>query len=124
VTFAVENVYLPGIGWEEFGYEVKHFDLFGLEDRCEFCLDTGHLKLSTLTLEQILALPFELTCLHLHSNDGRSDQHLPLTRANFEHWEQVEALLAPERYMVLEVKNGLEGLPHIVEGLRENRIAA
>jgi len=123
LRFAVENVYPPGIGWEELGYETDHFHMFDLPENCEFCIDTGHLNLSGLNVDDILGLPFEITCLHLHSNDGKSDQHVPLTQRNFDEWERIESLLSDDKYIVMEVKNGLEGAAKAVECLKQNRIA-
>ena len=123
LTFVVENVYPPGIGWEELGYKAEHFSLFDLPEDCEFCLDTGHLNLSAMSVGDILGLPFEVTCLHLHSNDGSSDQHIPLTRRNLMEWKQIETLLSDDKYIVMEVKDKLDLVPSALEHLRRNRIA-
>jgi len=123
LTFVLENVYPPGIGWEELGYERGHFKLFDFGGDFEFCLDTGHLKLSELSVEDITNLPFELTCLHLQSNDGKTDQHIPLTRRNFSEWKQVEVLLSDDKFMVVEAKNEKEKIPYILKYLRKNQIA-
>lgn len=123
LTFVLENVYPPGIGWEELGYKTEHFGLFDLPEGCEFCLDTGHLNLSALNVEDILGLPFEVTCLHLHSNDGASDQHAPLTRRNFKEWREIESLLSGDKYIVVEVKSGWDALPPVLEHLRRHEIA-
>lgn len=123
MTFVFENVYPPGIGWEELGYEIEHFRFFDLRENYEFCLDTGHLNLSTLKIEDILKLPFELTCLHLQGNDGKADLHQPLTKTNFSQWKDVEKLLSDDKYIILEVKNDLEKIPHVLRYLKENKIA-
>ena len=123
LTFVFENVYPPGIGWEELGYKTEHFGLFDLPDNCEFCLDTGHLNLSELSVENILNLPYTITCLHLHSNDGVSDQHNLLTRRTFEDWRHIEELLSCDRYIVMELKGTLDVGPQVLEHLRHNEIA-
>jgi len=123
LNFVLENVYPPGIGWEELGYETEHFGLFDLGEDYEFCLDTGHLNLSTLAVNDLLGLPFELTCLHLHGNDGISDQHVPLMRSNFKQWKQIEALLSKDKYIVLEVKSNRDKIPHVLDYLSRNEIA-
>jgi sugar phosphate isomerase/epimerase len=123
LTFALENVYPPGIGWEELGYEKEHYGMFDIPENFEFCLDTGHLNLSMLEVNDILDLPFKITCLHLHSNDGKSDQHVPLNRRNFANWEDIERLLSNDKYIVMEVKNKLEEVGLASKYLRQNKIA-
>jgi sugar phosphate isomerase/epimerase len=123
LTFVIENGYSPDKGWGEIGYQTEHFARLGLESNYEFCLDTGHLNLSSLTIQDILSLPFDLTCFHLHSNDGLSDQHIPLTQANFSAWPQLLDLLTPDKYIILEVKNRLDKIPYVLEHLRRNEIA-
>jgi sugar phosphate isomerase/epimerase len=122
LSLVLENVYPPGIGWEELGYKAAHFRMFSLPANSEFCLDTGHLMLSQMTVADILTLPFPLTCLHLHANDGKSDLHKLLTRRDFPEWSELEGLLGADRYIVLEVKGTTEGLAHALNGLRHNRL--
>lgn len=122
LTFVLENVYPPGIGWEELGYLSEHFDLFDLPENCEFCLDTGHLNLSALSVEDILNLPYEVTCLHLHSNDGVSDQHQLLTRRNFTDWKYIEELLTNDKYIVMELKGEIDINPQVLNHLRQKKI--
>jgi sugar phosphate isomerase/epimerase len=124
VSFALENVYPPGIGWEEIGYDPSHFSLIDPDGFFEFCLDTGHLNLSPFGLMDFLALPNELTCMHIQSNNGVSDQHLPLTRSNFSEWSLLSKHITQDKYIVVEVKQGLENVRRIVEQLRHNEIAA
>jgi len=123
LTFVFENVYPPGIGWEELGYVPEHFSIFNLPKNSEFCLDTGHLKLSTMNMSDIFRLPYKITCLHLHSNNGRSDQHIPLTRQNFHEWREVEEILTYDKYIVLEVKNELDKVKNTIEYIKKNQIA-
>jgi sugar phosphate isomerase/epimerase len=122
VSFVLENVYPPGIGWEEIGYDPSHFSIIDPEGCFEFCLDTGHLNLSPFGLMDFLSLPNELTCMHLHSNDGLSDQHLPLTRSNFSEWSILSSQLKQDKYIVVEVKHDLENVRRVVEGLQRNEI--
>lgn len=58
-----------------------------------------------MMIEDIMEIPFRLTCLHLQCNSGGEDQHVPLTRKNFRDWAAVESMLSEDRYMVIEVKN-------------------
>jgi sugar phosphate isomerase/epimerase len=105
------------------GYEKEHYGMFDIPENFEFCLDTGHLNLSMLEVNDILDLPFKITCLHLHSNDGKSDQHVPLNRRNFANWEDIERLLSNDKYIVMEVKNKLEEVGLASKYLRQNKIA-
>jgi sugar phosphate isomerase/epimerase len=123
LTFVLENGYPPDKGWGGIGYLLEHFTLLGLGSNYEFCLDTGHLNLSSLSIQDILSLPYNLTCFHLHSNDGESDQHLPLTRENFSSWPQLLDLLTSDKYIVLEVKNHLGKITDVLEHIRRNDIA-
>lgn len=121
-TIVLENVFPPGIGWEEVGYLPEHFSLFDLRDDYEFCLDTGHLNLSKMKVEDVLKLPHEVSCLHLQGNNGEEDQHLPLAKSNFSEWEKVEELLNEDRYVIIEAKKGLDKVPDAVKYLRKNKI--
>lgn len=124
VSFALENTYPPGIGWEEIGYDPAHFSLIDPDGHFEFCLDAGHLNLSPLGLADFLALPNLLTCIHLHSNDGAADQHLPLKRSNFKEWSLLSTCLTEDKYMVIEVKQNLGDISKVIKNLRRGEIAA
>lgn len=110
-------------GWGELGYKVEHFAQLALGTGYEFCLDTGHLKLSHMTVQDTAALSLETTCLHLQSNDGTEDQHRPLLRSNFEHWAQIEGMMGEDKYIVIEVKQDMEDIPRVMEYLRHGHIA-
>ena len=85
-------------------------------------MDTGHLNLSALSVEDILNLPYEVTCLHLHSNDGVSDQHQLLTRRNFTDWKYIEELLTSDKYIVMELKGEIGINPQVLDHLRQQKI--
>jgi sugar phosphate isomerase/epimerase len=119
VSFALENVYSPGIGWGEIGYAPHHFTQIDPEGFFELCIDTGHLNLSPFGLMDFLALPNELTCMHIHSNNGRADQHLPLTNSNFSEYQLLEQLVTPDKYIIVEVKQDLENVQGVVDWLRK-----
>ena len=120
VSFALENVYPPGIGWGEIGYDPLHFSQIDPEGFFELCVDTGHLNLSPFGLMDFLALPNELTCMHIHSNNGSSDQHLPLTSSNFSEYQLLGQLVTPDKYIVVEVKQDLENAQGVVDWLRNS----
>lgn len=122
LNFVLENAYPPNRGWGELGYMPGHFELFDLKEDYEFCLDTGHLNLSGMKIADISKIPLKLTCIHLHSNNGREDQHLPLTRKNFKDWAGVESILSDDKYIVIEVKDGRKLRPQVVSCLRQNKI--
>ncbi len=123
LNLVFENGYPPGISWDELGYKPDHFNLFKMKREYELCLDTGHLNLNDYVINDFLELPYNLTCIHLQSNNGREDQHYPLTKQNFNEWRQLERLLSKDKYMTIEAKNGLEDIRNIVEHLKENKIA-
>ncbi|MFH1834999.1 MAG: TIM barrel protein [Methanobacteriota archaeon] len=122
VTFVLENVYPPGINWEELGYEIEHFSLFDFRKDDELCLDTGHMNLSEMSVQDYASLQYPITCFQLHGNNGREDQHRPVTRSNFKQWEELEQLLSNDKYMVLEVKDDKQKLPDMIEYYKKNRL--
>ncbi|MBQ8915300.1 MAG: sugar phosphate isomerase/epimerase [Clostridia bacterium] len=71
-----------------------------------FCYDIGHANLCGLNLyEDITALGHRLSALHIHDNDGKSDQHLipftqkvPWKKNNCTDWEGVIAGLRSIEY--------------------------
>jgi len=103
-----ENVYPPHIGWGLFGYDSSHFSLFDLPKNSEFCFDVGHYHLSDQGIEDIQANPFPMTCMHLHSNNGKIDQHVPITKENFKEWDQIQPMISKDKFLVMEVKNEFE----------------
>lgn len=76
-----------------------------------------------MTMSDILNIPYKITCLHLHSNNGLADQHLPLTRQNFREWKKVEEILTNDKFIVLEVKNELGRVNNTIECIKKNQIA-
>jgi hypothetical protein len=123
IRFVFENIYPPDFGWSEIGYRFEHFDYFDIDETSEFCFDTGHYKLSPMNQKDILNMPFDLTCLHLHSNNGQQDAHMLCTRQNFSEWEFVEGLLSDDKYIVLELKSELKPVRKYVERLRRGKIS-
>ena len=120
-----ENVYPPGIGWEELGYRLEHFSMFELPKNSEFCFDTGHFNISTMKWNDILKIPLKLTCMHIHSNNGKKDEHIPLTAHNFREFSKLSALITDELLLVLEIKNDIdlinEGLQFVKECIKMNK---
>ncbi len=122
ITFVLENVYPPGINWEELGCEIEHFNLFNFRKDYELCLDTGHLNMSHMSIQDFASLPYPITCFHLQGNNGREDQHRPVTRSNFKQWQELERILSDDKYMILEVKNNKEKLPKLIDYYKQNRL--
>jgi len=77
-------------------------------------LDVGHLKLSLnwpwmcgryrSISEYIKAIPLEIVEIHLHNNDGKNDQHLPLDKGKIDVSALVKTLLDMDydRSIILE----------------------
>lgn len=90
VPIAVENT---SRDWGMVAALLDHYppDYLGL------CYDSGHGNVDGLGLEKLAALKERLLCLHLHDNDGKSDQHrLPFTGTV--DWPEFVRILASSPY--------------------------
>ena len=78
------------------------------DPRLGICLDIGHAHAfsSTQVLEWITALGERITYVHLHDNDGSSDQHLPLGQGNIPLVDVFSALEthAPQAIWMIEAE--------------------
>jgi sugar phosphate isomerase/epimerase len=76
---AIENIFEDEPSNLKMLMESMHSDNFGI------CFDTGHFNLFSKTpLEEWMkALNPHIVELHLHDNDGTSDQHLPMGEGSF-----------------------------------------
>jgi sugar phosphate isomerase/epimerase len=61
------------------------------------CYDSGHGNITGDGLNQLDALKDRLIALHLHDNDGKRDQHLPLFSGTVD-WNHLASLIAHSSY--------------------------
>lgn len=90
------------------------------------CYDSGHGNLSGNGLDCLEARADRLVCIHLHDNDGASDQHL-LPGMGTVDWERLAAILAKSSYrkwINLEVSQGRSGYEDTAAFLREAQAIA
>lgn len=66
-------------------------------DYVGLCYDAGHGNLSGDGLRELDALKHRLIAVHLHDNDGHTDQHKPLFSGTID-WPRLAALLAASSY--------------------------
>ena len=91
ITLCLENLCKHVKGVDEILYII---DKVG-SDKLGICLDTGHLNLNKANSQRdfIIKAGKHLKALHLHDNDGKSDQHLlPFGRGEVDFQEIVQAL--------------------------------
>jgi sugar phosphate isomerase/epimerase len=97
VTIALENT------WDDRPEVLQHLrELLPRRDGVGYCLDTGHMNVySRLPVRRWWhCLGDEIVALHLHDNDGLSDDHLPPGRGTFD-FETMVSLLNGVRSMPL-----------------------
>jgi L-ribulose-5-phosphate 3-epimerase len=76
-------------------------------DRLLFCYDSGHENCYTKGTDLLAKYLHKLCCLHLHDNDGSSDQHRIPGEGTMD-WEHIQSLLNDSCYpgsLSLEVTN-------------------
>ena len=96
--------------------EVTHLDL-------NFVLDTGHAHLDEGVPEAFSIMRDRIRSLHVHDNDGKSDQHLfpMVSEGGTIDWRKTMALLRsrPGQYpLLLELKE-VEGMPNPLDRVME-----
>lgn len=90
------------------------------EDVLGFCYDSGHGNIAGNGLERLAALRHRLIAIHLHDNDGKSDQHaLPFDGTV--DWTRLMSLIADSAYhkpLTLELicPTGRDPVAFITEG--------
>lgn len=103
MTIALENVMEPHP--EILSEVVRQVD----DPRLGLCLDVGHANLTETPLEEwISTMTPWLRHVHLHNNDGRTDQHEELDRGVIPVVKILEQLekCCPEATVTLEVRGG------------------
>lgn len=126
VTIALENT------WDDRPAVLRHLVslLPGCGGEVRFCLDVGHLNVySAVPLQRWWhALGDDIAALHLHDNDGLSDDHLPPGRGTVDFEVLTGLLLDSRRLPLLElevdVAEAAEGRAYLVglfERLRRQR---
>lgn len=107
VTIALENVMEPEPG-------LLLALVQGVDDpRLGLCLDVGHANLTEVPpLEWISPMTHWLRHVHLHNNDGRSDQHQELDRGTIPMKAVLETLAArcPSATWTIETQDGRRSL--------------
>jgi len=104
---ALEN--MPPASWS-IGYDLK--ELLSIIDGTSIgiCFDTGHANVAG-SIDDFLLENRRLTNVHLHNNDGSSDQHLPLDAGTIDIGSIVRALrkFYPGNY-IIESRDLKEGI--------------
>jgi sugar phosphate isomerase/epimerase len=107
VRILIENVGLRTTGtllfdWEDYQKLLKKLP------RARALLDTGHANVNNWDISECVAtLNSRLFALHLHDNDGKSDQHLAIGEGNIA-WGKVFGTVkksAPQARLILEYAN-------------------
>lgn len=104
ITLAVENVGLRPL--DTLLFDLPEFEHL-LEDlpRVAVLLDTGHAHVNSWDLPKVIEhFGSRLAGVHLHDNDGLTDQHLPVGEGSID-WPPVFAALkkwAPQTRLILE----------------------
>jgi sugar phosphate isomerase/epimerase len=92
------------------------------DQRVDICLDLGHINCHAggKALEWIRTLRERIGYVHLHNNDGHSDQHAGLEEGTLPMREVCAALNEYSPNAVWALECGLKGIPRSLEWLREN----
>jgi sugar phosphate isomerase/epimerase len=99
ITIAVENIFE-----DEPSNLVRLMEAMSGEGGMGICFDTGHFNLfTTRTLEHwINALKPYIVELHLHDNNGRSDEHNPIGEGTFDFTKLLKLMTGKECIKTLE----------------------
>jgi len=118
-TIVLENVYEQTP--RQFVHLLKALD----SPHVRFCFDTGHYNaFSDASLEPWLEeLGDFLGEVHLHDNEGRRDEHLPIGEGNFPFAELFDFLRKREQKPILTLEaHSEEHFRRTVATLRKNRL--
>lgn len=91
VRIALEN--MVAVGYWRFGTSVAELAKAFPDPRIGLCLDVGHATVQGSDLaSEVRAAGDRLVALHVHDNDGRTDQHLPPLRGTV-RWADLDRAL-------------------------------
>lgn len=109
VTLAIENVGYNGTSL----FTQKEYEAFleGVDSSAKYLIDVGHANLNGWDIASaIYHVKDRLAGLHLHDNDGKSDQHLPVGEGTID-WSSIFDVLRTEQIdceLVLEYAPGTD----------------
>ncbi|MBO4837370.1 MAG: sugar phosphate isomerase/epimerase [Clostridia bacterium] len=115
------------LAWENVGYngasiytyeEYKH-SLDNMDDSISYLIDIGHAHVNGWNVPQLIRdLKGRLAGLHIHDNNGKGDQHLPIACGN-QNWDELAAAMReiqdPDCEFILEYAPGLP-LDYLAKG--------
>lgn len=104
VTLAIENT------WDERPDVLLHLADLLPDDSVKFCLDTGHVNtFSRINISYWWeAIGERVVALHLHDNDGLSDDHLAPGRGTFDFGRLFDHIVGLEKLPLLDLEVDLE----------------
>lgn len=91
VKIALENLKKNNFSHIQKLFSEYSFDFLG------FCYDSGHGNLCDKTFSDLDAVKDRLISIHLHDNDGLSDQHKPLFSGTVD-WEELARIMVRSSY--------------------------
>ena len=117
VQLAYENVGYNGASI--YNYEQYKHSLDDVDESVSYLIDIGHAHVNDWDDPQLIRdLKGRLAGLHIHDNNGRGDQHLPIGKGN-QDWDALAAAMReitdPECEFVLEYAPGVP-LDYLVKG--------
>lgn len=107
ITLAVENVAAP----QNALYTQEEFShiLDGVDETAQYLIDIGHANFNGWDIPRLIEQLAPRICgLHIHDNNGRSDQHLPIFQGTVDWDRTFSAMdsLRPDCHFVLEYAPG------------------
>ncbi len=98
VVIALENMQSPNVYAPGFVNMNSHFALLEEIPALGITFDVGHANMAGVSLrDTVLRLAQRLRLVHIHDNDGSSDQHLPVGRGTID-WRSFTQALVQIRY--------------------------
>lgn len=105
-VMVIENV---GLNQYNLFNEEEYMALLSEFPTAKSLIDVGHAQVNGWNFEQFIReLGPRITAFHLHDNDGKHDQHLPIGTSSID-WPHLLMILknyAPQAVLVLEYANG------------------
>ncbi|MDP8219514.1 MAG: sugar phosphate isomerase/epimerase family protein [Candidatus Theseobacter exili] len=94
------------------------------EPKIKVCLDIGHANLRNEVISGLKVLKNRVVQLHIHDNDGITDQHLPPGEGKI-NWDLFRTMLKETEFnghLVYEGYGGLDGIEKFKNKMKRGRI--
>lgn len=113
INLCIENLYIE----QEIRYIFSHLK----HPKLKICFDTGHKNFLTPNFDIVKEYGKYITTLHLHDNDGKTDQHKICGQGNID-WQNFAKSISNYQYLVLsaEIKDDEQEITKTLQECKQN----